>query len=255
MATLDRIEIVADDSAKADPTQGFLRLRRLTLQNRYADGSTSEPYPCDIVSRRFPDAVAIVIYEIDDARQVRVAMRTGVRPPVYFRGDQPGLVQPETRDHRLLTEIVAGLLETGDDGPDGIDRRAADECIEEAGYDVPVGDVQELGAPMFPSPGVTDEQIFYRRVETDLDARGAPKGDGSTMEEAGDVVLMPLDEAIHRCRAGDIPDAKTELALLRLCDAIGYNLQLARFVKDLPPHVQPPGARLRWLSGERSEEG
>ena len=251
MSELQQIEIVEDHSKTADLTQGFMRLQRLTLRNRYEDGSASAPYACDVLSRRLPDAVAIVIYEVDAARRVRVALRTGIRPPVYFRGTKEGLVRPETRDLRLLTEIVAGLLEETDRGTGGVERRAAIECAEEAGYEVKPADIASLGAPSFPSPGTTDEQVFYRvaRVE-DLDRRGAPTGD-EVMEEAGEVVLLPLDEAIHRCRAGEIPDSKTELALLRLCDAIGYSVQLGCFLDALPPEARPAPQRGRWLMGER----
>lgn len=219
MSELVDIEIVADETEGSRPDEGFLRLRRLTVRNRYADGSASEPYACDVVSRARTDAVAVAIYEIGDDRSVRVALRTGVRPPVWFREDED-LGRPDERRHLLLAEVVAGLIEPEDVGPAGIEERAARECLEEAGYRVAAADVRPLGGPLFASPGITDEQVHYRRVETDLASRGEPEGDGSVMEQAGEVVLLDLDEAIRRCRRGEIPDTKTEIALLRLRDAI-----------------------------------
>ena len=73
----------------------------------------------------------------------------------------------------------------------------------------------------------------------------APAGDGSAMEAGGGVRVLPLLDAIAACRAGDVPDMKTEVALLRLADAIGYVPSLDRFVEDLPADLRarfaPPG--------------
>lgn len=231
------IEIVADRTEGSRCDEGFLRLQRLTLRNRYADDSTSADYTCDIVSRERTDAVAVVIYQVEDDRRVRVALRTGVRPPVFFRRDKQ-LVQPDEREHLLLAEIVAGLLEPEDAGPGGIERRAAAECAEEAGYAVAPADCVRLGGALFASPGITDEQVHYRAVEVDLDDRVEPTGDGSVMEEAGDVVILDLDEAILRCRSGEIADTKTEIGLLRLCEAIGYVPQLKCFVDDVETRLR-----------------
>ena len=57
---IEAIEVVGDRTDDLGPDEGFLRYRRLTVRNRYADGSTSESYPCDVVSRLRVDAVAVV---------------------------------------------------------------------------------------------------------------------------------------------------------------------------------------------------
>ncbi len=41
------------------------------------------------------------------------------------------------------------------------------------------------------------------------------------MEEGATLTWRPLDEAIAACEAGDIEDAKTEVALRRLRDRLG----------------------------------
>ena len=232
MKELSDIEVVHDRTGEMGPDEGFLRLKRFVVRNRYADGSTSEDYSCDVVSRVRMDAVAVVIYEITDDRRVRVALRTGVRPPIWFRKDKD-VTHPLERDHLLLAEIVAGLLEPEDRGPGGIERRAAAECFEEAGYVIEPERFVTLGGPLFASPGITDETVHYRAVETDLDFRGEPVTDGSIMEEAGEVILLDLIEALRICRSGENPDAKTEIGLLRLCAHIGYLPQLECFADEL----------------------
>lgn len=236
MTRLVDIEVVEDCTAGSRCDEGFLRIRRLRLRNHYEDGSTSEPYDCDVLSRRYVDAVAVVVHDRDEKGRVRVALRIGTRPPVALRRERE---QPHVDgDHLRLAEIVAGVLEDEDAEPGGVERRAAAECHEEAGYVVDPADLRPLGGHTFPSPGVTDECVVFRHVETDLETREKAFGDGSAMEEGTELILLPLREAIRRCRTGEIPDMKTELALLRLCDAISYVPALDRFVDDLPKYMQ-----------------
>jgi ADP-ribose pyrophosphatase len=232
-----RIEIIADRTNDVGPDEGFLRLKRFRVQNVYADGTRSAPYDCDVISRRQPDAVAVLLYGRDDKGRVHVVLRSGVRPAVYLRRHKQ-FVQPDVGEHLLLVEMTAGLLEDEDTGPEGVARRAAAEAKEEAGFDVPVAKVQILGAALFPTPGISDEKVFYRAAEVDLDAGASPAGDGSVMEEAGAVVVMPLLDAIQRCRSGAMPDMKTEVALLRLCHLVGYVPALDCFLEDLPPDAR-----------------
>ena len=85
MTSIERIEQVEDRTHAMGPDEGFLRLRRLVVRNHYADGSRSAPYACDVVSRTRVDAVAVLIYEVGADGAVRVALKEGVRPPVWFR--------------------------------------------------------------------------------------------------------------------------------------------------------------------------
>jgi len=215
---VEGFDVVEDITAARGPDEGFLRLKRLVLRTRYADGGVSAPFACDIVSRAHVDAVAIVVFDVvDDV--VRVALRRGIRPPLAFRA---GKDIPHASDDvpLMIDEIVAGVLEGGDAAPGGIERRAALECLEEAGYEIAPEAIEVLGAPMFASPGVSDERVHFRCVRTDLDVRVAPQGDGSVMEEAGGVVILTLEEALARCRDGRLPDMKTEVGLLRLRDRL-----------------------------------
>ncbi|MBL9087010.1 MAG: NUDIX hydrolase [Planctomycetia bacterium] len=254
------VEVVEDRTKGSLADQGFLKVRRLVVRTKFRDGTTSAPYPCDILSRVRTDAVALLLYELTgDAtprggrkarrparaakRGLRVLLKTGVRPPVFLRRHLP-LTQPDARPYGRLVEMVAGMLEPDDTGRHGVARRAAAEALEEAGVKVPLAAVEALGAESFPSPGVTDEKVHFRAARADLDARRAPEGDGSAMEHGTQVLVLPVEEAIAACRRGDVPDMKTEMALLRLCDLVGYVPSLGCFVDDLPAKVR---ARFRPL--------
>jgi ADP-ribose pyrophosphatase len=241
------VEIVEDRTAGSRPDQGFLRLRRLVLRTVWADGTRSKPYPCDVVSRARTDAVAIVLYDVraeGGRRRPWVALKTGLRAPIFLRR-HARLVQPDTRRYAVLAEIVAGIIEDEDTGPRGVEVRATHEAREEAGVSLAVDDVEPLGAESFPSPGVTDEKVHFRAAKARLDGPLAPEGDGSEMEAGGGVVVMPLDDALAACRSGEIPDMKTELALQRLADRLGWIPSLSAFASELPPpwpaRWSPPG--------------
>lgn len=244
------VEVLADRTAERGSAEGFLKVRRLEVRTVFADGTRTAPYACDIVSRDKTDAVALLLFDDrtgpSGARSLRVLLKSGVRPPVFLRR-RLALTQPDGRRWNRLVEMVAGMLEPDDVGPRGVERRAAAEAREEAGVALAPEQVLPLGAEAFPSPGVTDEKVHFRAARADLDAPTVPTGDGSAMEQGTTVRLASIDEAIAACRTGDVPDLKTEVALLRLCDAVGYLPSLRCFVEDLPPELgarhAPPGLR------------
>jgi ADP-ribose pyrophosphatase len=69
---------------------------------------------------------------------------------------------------------------------------------------------------MFPSAGVIGECIYFYAAEIDPASRTEPEGDGSPLEHAAAIAEFTLAEALAWCDAGQLPDAKTELALRRL---------------------------------------
>jgi ADP-ribose pyrophosphatase len=242
-ALVARVELVEDKTPRSRCDEGFLRLRRFTLRNIFTDGSVSPPYPCDVVSRRRIDAVAVVLWHRDPHGRIFVHYREGTRAPVWLRREKAAeLPVPDRLSYDLIGEIVAGVLEEDDRGREGILQRGAIEAKEEAGYDVDLSKVHALGDDgFFPSPGVTDEKVYLLAAEVDPRARGAAEGDGSVHEQGTRMVTRELREAIRLCRKGEVPDAKTELALLRLADLLGYIPQLDAWRDDLPPDL-----RARW---------
>jgi hypothetical protein len=232
------VEIVEDRTQKSRCDEGFLKVSRLILRNRHEDGSLSETYPCDIVSRPGSDAVVAVLYEIGPDRKVRVLLREGLRAPIYLRRLRK-FVHPDARTYTAIHELVAGLLEEKDgEGEDALRNRAAVETAEEAGLEVEPGRFRILGGETFASPGTSDEKLFYAAAAVRLDDAGDAPGDGSVMEQAARLVKMELGEAIALCRQGMIPDMKTEIGLLRLAEHVDYLPQLGCFATDLPEEIR-----------------
>jgi ADP-ribose pyrophosphatase len=241
---LEAIEIVEDRTPQSRCDEGFLRVSRLLVRNLYDDGSSSASYPCDVVSRPGSDAVVAVLYEEGSRGEVCVLLRESPRAPIYLRHGK-NFVHPDPRVYRSIAEVVAGLVEPGDaPGAAGLRDRAALEVQEGAGLSVPSGRFSVIGGETFASPGTSDEKIYFCAVSAPLDARQRPTGDGSVMEEVGELVTRELCDAIRACRSGEIPDMKTEVALLRLADHLGYIPQLGCFAHELPPELSRRYQRL-----------
>lgn len=217
----ESLEVLEDFTARSRPDEGYLRVRRMRVRHHYPDGSSSPPYECDVVSRRWVDAVTVVLWNRDEQGVVRVVLKDGVRPPVWFRR-QAELVRPDPEAPLVLTELPAGVLEESDIGPDGLQQRSAAESEEEVGVRLPKEAFRMLGAGAYPSPGITDEHTAFLEAEIEeLPDEGAEvSGDGSGMEHGTRAVVMELDEAIARCVDGRIQDMKTEIGLRRLRDLL-----------------------------------
>jgi ADP-ribose pyrophosphatase len=218
MRDVAAIEIVEDYTARARCDEGFLRLKRYRARNRRADGSSSPEYRIDVIDRPTLDAVAVCLWARTPAG-VEVLTRHGLRPAAYFRRGKPAAL-PEG-EYLLVEELVAGVLEPGERGLDALRRRAAAEVREEAGLEVAPERFEPLGGPFFALPGIVSEKIHLLAVEVEKPARGgryeAPhEGDGSPLEEGAYLEWRELHAAIRACEAGEIEDAKTELALRRL---------------------------------------
>ncbi len=218
MPEVAEIEVVEDYTQRARCDEGFLRLRRLRARNRRADGSRSPEYRIDVIDRPTLDAVGVCLWA-RTPRGVEVLTRRGLRPAAYFRrGKTAALPEPE---YLLVEEIVAGVLEPGERGLDALRARGAAEALEEAGVAVAPRRLEALGGPFFPLPGISSEKIHLLAAEVErggsVGRHAAPhEGDGSPLEEGAVLEWRELGAAIAACEAGEIEDAKTELAFRRL---------------------------------------
>lgn len=104
---------------------------------------------------------------------------------------------------KQLLEIPAGKREPGED-PRLCGIR---ELEEETGYQAE--EFTQLGV-LYPTPGYCDEVITLF-----LAKKLHPTRQHLDEDEFLDVVALPLEEAVELVRQGELPDAKTQLALLR----------------------------------------
>jgi len=213
-----KIDSLVVDADELVGQGGFLAIRRLRLRNRRSDGSLSAPYTNDAVVRPYgQDAVVVAIFaRVADA--VRVLVRDGLRPSVALGRDASVAPLPEAPPGLFVTELVAGILEAGDRGAEGLSARAAAETLEEAGFVVDPAKVIILGAGALASPGALLEKEYFAAVEVDPALQVALAGDGSAMEEGAITRWLDLDDAIAACVRGEIGDLKTEVGLRRLRD-------------------------------------
>jgi ADP-ribose pyrophosphatase len=199
------------------PPGAYLRMRRLELEARFPDGSKSEGFRYDAVDRKALDAVVVVPHFVDGAGKRQVLLRSALRPPVAFRPREVWPV-PERPTLGGLWEVVAGLVEEGERSPEGLRACAARELHEELGATVAARAVLPLGPSTFPCPGVIGERHFFFHAVVDPSRLVTPPEDGSVLERQARIITVSLDEALALVRAGEIEDAKTEIALRRLAE-------------------------------------
>lgn len=202
---------------------GFLQIRRLRLRNRRDDGSLSAQYCADAIARPYgQDAVIVAVFAREADGTIRVLLREGMRPQLPFGRDPARAPLPEPAPTYFTTELVAGIIEAGDRGEDGLRVRAAAEVLEEAGFVVEPAAIVVLGAGSYPAPGTMFEKFYFTAVEVDPAAQQPLPGDGSPMEEGATTRWTTLGAALEACTQGEICDLKTEMGLRRLRDHLGY---------------------------------
>src|SRR6185295_13374981 len=147
-----------------------------------------------------------------------VYLRSALRPPLRFR--DPARSPGSARETGALWELPAGLIEPGEQGTGGILRAGCRELREELGFLALETDLQMLGPPVWPAPGVLSERLFFVQLQVQPERRSEPSLDGSALERHGRVLELPLERALELCRSGKIQDSKTELALRRLAETL-----------------------------------
>ncbi len=107
--------------------------------------------------------------------------------------------------YEVLTEIPAGKLDTREEDP----REAAlRELREETG--ARTAKLTPLGK-LYSSPAIFDEVIHMYLAEELTIGETDPDED-----ECLEIIRIPLDELVDRILAGEIPDAKTQAAVMRV---------------------------------------
>ncbi len=198
--------------AELEASVGFLTMRRFDLAVE-VDGERSKPFPYDIVERRALDAAVVAAHFVRDGRRF-VILRSALRPPLAL---DPAAARGERfEDSGVLWELPAGLIEVGERP----DEAAARELNEEIGTHLGADRIVSLGAAIIPVPAMIAERQWLFHVEIDPNELGEAKGDGSALERASVLAQVALVDALAMARAGQLPDAKTELALRRLAEQV-----------------------------------
>ncbi len=104
-----------------------------------------------------------------------------------------------------VTEIPAGKLDPGEDPAEAAKR----ELREETGC---TGKDWQFLGNIYPSPGYTNELLRMYTCRVD----GALKEQDLDEDEFVDVEKMPLSTALKLVNEGRLPDAKTQILVLRL---------------------------------------
>ncbi len=168
---------------------GFYRLERLQLRHRLFSGEMGAQIERELFVRH--DAVCVLPY---DPRRDEVVLIEQFRTGALDKADNPWLI-----------ELVAGLIDKGEQ-PEEVARR---EAMEEAGL--------ELGAlwPVcryFPSPGGSNEQVHLYVGR--CDSEGA-EGIFGLPEEGEDIKVhvWSVERALAAVRDGEIDNAASIIAL------------------------------------------
>lgn len=218
------VTLVVDSDALVDSprARSFLRLRSIGVRVESNRSALSDRGVWEFIERPHGlDAVVVIVWRRAGSN-IEVLLRRGLRVPTVM--GRPGAARgPGRHPAPLVEEVVAGLIEEGERPGEGYLRRAQAEIAEEVGLDLALDKIVPLGGPLWGSPGLSAEVLFWFAA----DATGAPephaaKGDGSPFETVGEAEWRSLDEAIARCGAGDVDDVgtlgdlRTELGFRRL---------------------------------------
>lgn len=168
---------------------GHFQLRKLTLQHRCFGGGWSDPLVRELFERG--DAVGVLPYDpVSDSLILVEQFRPGA-----IRGD----------DSPWMLELVAGVIEAGEDDEQVVHR----EAMEEAGCDL-----SELVtiATFLPSAGACSEQVRLYCGRVTNAAVGAVRG---LAQEGEDILVhsVPRREALDMLASNLIPNGHTLIAL------------------------------------------
>jgi ADP-ribose pyrophosphatase len=168
---------------------GHFAVRRLTLQHKRFAGGWSAPVLREVFDRG--DAVAVLPYDPESDSLVMVEQ---------FR---PGAMRG--RDSPWMLELIAGIVEAGEQDEDVVHREAMEEAACELSELLPI-------ATYFPSAGACTEQVrmFCGRVTK------AAVGELHGLEEEGEDILVhsvARVDALRMVEEDRIPNGHTLIAL------------------------------------------
>jgi ADP-ribose diphosphatase len=171
--------------------QGFFRVGRYRLRHRRYDGGWSPELSREVIERR--RAVALLLY--DPARDAVVLVEQ-FRLPAHLAGFTS-----------CQLEIVAGLVDHGEEADSDVARR---EALEETGLAIE-GELVPIHR-LLTSPGGTTEAVTLFCARVDASRAGGVHGLAAEHEDIK-VVVKSYAEVARRLREGGIENATTIIAL------------------------------------------
>ena len=169
--------------------KNYLAIDRCVLRHRLHAGGMSAPISRDVIAR----GPAVGVLLLDPARD-RVILVEQFRIGALCAGMDPWVI-----------EIVAGVVEPGEDPRDVARRESREEAGAEVDALIPI-------ARHLASPGITDETVETFLGRVDSDGLGGIHGLAAEGEDIR-VVAMTVDEALVACSDGRIANAMTLIAL------------------------------------------
>lgn len=169
--------------------QGFYRLDRVHLKHRLFAGAMGPTISRELFVR--PDAVCVLPY---DPQTDTVVLVEQFRVGALDKSPEPWLL-----------EIVAGLIDSGEQPEDVARREAREEADLELHELVPV-------MTYYPSPGGSDERVYLYVGRCSTEGVGGVFG----VEEEGEdirVHVWPLADALQAVEDGRIDNAASIIAL------------------------------------------
>ncbi|MFC1578869.1 NUDIX domain-containing protein [Pseudomonadota bacterium] len=179
------VRILEDEAAFS----GYFSVRRLTLQHRCFGGGWSKPVVREVFERG--DAVGVLPYDpVTDS-------------VVLIEQFRPGAIRGQ--DSPWMLELVAGVVEAGEEDESVAYREALEEAGCEMSELVPI-------ATVLPSAGACTEQVrlFCGRV-----SRASVGGIHGLAEEGEDILVhgVPRVEALELLARDRVPNGHTLIAL------------------------------------------
>jgi ADP-ribose pyrophosphatase len=177
--------------------RGYFGIHRLRLRYPLYAGGMSREVVRELLERGRVAAVLLV-----DPDRDAVVLIEQFRPGPYAAGDEPWLI-----------EVVAGVIEGGEDAQAMARREAREEADREITHLLPI-------MRFFTSPGVSTESVTLFCGRVDSTGAGGVHG----LEEEGEdirVMVLSITDALALLDEGRIVNAKTIIALQWL--ALNYD--------------------------------
>ena len=181
----ERVEVLE----KSTPFKGYFQVDTYRLRHRKFKGGWTRALTLELFERGH--AAAVLLY---DPERDAVVLIEQFRVGAYAAGREPWLI-----------EIVAGIIEDGEDAAQVVRR----EAVEEAGCEildlVPIGTV-------LPTPGGSSETLAFYCGR--VDSRGA--GGIHGLDHEGEdirVLVLPAAKALSRVMAAECSNANAVIAL------------------------------------------